>query len=196
MPRKKSDKIITHRIEFSPKERELIDTIIKTQKENQRLDAVTNTLQAVGVGLSGGGLLVAGLAAAAWFGYSFKDEVSNKTKDFVDAGTNIIAPILTGKTVEQMAQNVIDEAAVDVYALRERGQELVAQKNRFCNPTSQYYDETECARVTAELTALNKELNKAHSDMIADLKQNGMDDVKKEVASSLIWGIITLPIRY
>ena len=75
MPRKASDKIITHRIEFSPKERELVDSIISTQKENQRLDAITATLNAAGVAIGGSGALIAALGLAAWFGFSVKDKI-------------------------------------------------------------------------------------------------------------------------
>ena len=64
MPRKQSDKIITHRIEMSPKERLLVESIISTQKENQRLDAITSTLNAAGVAIGGSGAHNAGLLAA------------------------------------------------------------------------------------------------------------------------------------
>ena len=192
MPRTKSDKIITHRIEFSPKEREIIDTIINTQKENQRLDAVTNTFQAVGVGLSGGGLLVAGLAVAAWFGYSFKDEVIDKTKDAVNGATEIFAPLILGKSISQMADEVTLVIGEDYNSLKEEGRQLVQERNRFCNTNSQYYDAQECARVDAALQDLNRRISEAKTAMFGAIK----DEAQKEANSSFFWGIATLPNRF
>ena len=192
MPRTKSDKTITHRIEFSPKEREIIDTIINTQKENQRLDAVTNTFQAVGVGLSGGGLLVAGLAVAGWFGYSFKDEIIDKTTSFANTMTNALAPIIVGKSVEQMAEEVTQVIGEDYNSIKEEGRQLVQERNRYCNTNSQYYDAQECARVDAQMQDLNRRLYEAQAIMFASIK----DEAKKEARSSLFWGIATLPTRF
>ena len=191
MPRSKSDKIITHRIEFSPKEREIIDTIIQTQKENQRLDAITNTFQAVGVGLSGGCLLVAGLAVAGWFGYSFKDEIVNKTKEFTNTMTNSLAPIIVGKSVEQMTEEVTQTIGADYNALKEEGRQLLQEKTRYCTTNSQYYDSQECARVDAELQDLNRRLQEAQAIMFASIK----DEANSEVKNSLIWGLATLPFN-
>ena len=81
MPRKASDKTITHRIELGLPERAELKEIIATQKENQRLDAVTNTLQAVGTGLAGGGMIWAAAALAAYLApgliQNFKDKIDN-----------------------------------------------------------------------------------------------------------------------
>jgi hypothetical protein len=192
IPRSKSDKIITHRIEFSPKEREIIDTIINTQKENQRLDAVTNTFQAVGVGLSGGGLLVAGLAVAAWFGYSFKDEVIDKTKNFVDTTTEVLAPLVLGKSIDQMTEEVTQVIGEDYNLLKEEGRQLVQERNRYCNTNSQYYNAQECARVDAELQDLNRRISEARAAMFGAIK----DEAQKEANSSFFWGIATLPNRF
>lgn len=192
IPRTKSDKIITHRIEFSPKEREIIDTIINTQKENQRLDAVTNTFQAVGVGLSGGGLLVAGLAVAAWFGYSFKDEVIDKTTNAVNGATELLAPLILGKSIDQMVEEVSQTIGEPLDALKEEGRQLVQERNRYCNTNSQYYDAQECARVDAALQDLNRRVSQAKATMFASIK----DEAKKEARSSFFWGIATLPNRF
>ena len=66
MPRKASDKTVTHRIELGITERAKLDEILTLQKENQRIDGITATLQAAGSALAGGGLLWAAIAAAAF----------------------------------------------------------------------------------------------------------------------------------
>jgi len=65
MPRISSDSTITHRIELGLTERKKLDEIIAAQIENQRLDAITNTLQAAGTAVAGGGAVIAALALAA-----------------------------------------------------------------------------------------------------------------------------------
>ncbi len=193
MPRKQSDKIITHRIELSPKERTLFEDIIKTQKENQRLDAVTNTLQAAGTALGGAGGLIAALGLAAWFGYSFKDEVIDKTKGFVDGVTDsVLFPLMTGKSKEEIVQDVIDTTGHDIEALRARRTDLLQQKTRFCNSSSQYYDEIECQRVDAEIQVQMREEKQAIQDI-----RNTINDgtVEEEVKSSMrigIWKLINI----
>jgi len=190
MPRKPSDKIYTYRFELSPKERDMLEDIIKTQKENQRLDAVTNTFQAVGVGLSGGGFLVAGLALAAWFGYNFKDEIIDTTKGFVDGATDVVMPIVTGKTKEQMAEDIMQSYDIDIEELLKRQKELNRQKNRFCNPTSQYYDEIECARVDAEIQQLKQAISNARETLNQEIESGG---ITNEIGKSILYGILRLP---
>lgn len=193
MPRKQSDKIITHRIELSPKERTLFEDVIKTQKENQRLDAVTNSMQAVGTALAGTGGLIAALGLAAWFGYSFKDEVIDKTKGFVDGVTDsILFPLLTGKSKEQIIQDVIDTTGHDIEALRARRTDLLQQRARFCNSASKYYDEVECQRVDAEIVIHMREEKQAYADIRKTIDDGTVED---EVKSSLkvgIWKLINL----
>ena len=127
MPRKSSDKIITHRIEFSPKERELVDTIINTQKENQRLDAVTSTLNAAGVAIGGSGALIAALGVAAFFGFSLKDKLIDGFKNFNDTFVDTTAEIFTGSTKEEIVQDIIDATGYDVNDLQQRGKYLIEQ---------------------------------------------------------------------
>jgi len=187
MPRKQSDKIITHRIEFSPKERALVENIITTQKENQRLDAVTNTMQAAGTALGGAGGLIAALGLAAWFGYSIKDEVIDATKNFVDKATDdVFIPLFTGKSKDEIVQDIVDATGHDIEELRLRGEDLKEQSKRFCSTTSQYYDAIECQRVDVERRIWKNEYNAAIKDL-----RDTIDDgtVENEVKSSLKTGI-------
>tara|TARA_Y100000004_G_C8850590_1_gene384553 strand:+ start:154 stop:735 length:582 start_codon:yes stop_codon:yes gene_type:complete len=187
MPRKQSDKIITHRVEFSPKERELVNDIIKTQKENQRLDAVTSTLNAVGVAIGGSGALVAGLALAAWFGFSVKDKV----KEFYDKSADIGSEILTGRSVEENIQMIFEEQGIskqDFDNLKNRMIDLYAQKTRYCDSNSQYYDPVECQRVDAEMAQVRQQ----RQAMEAQLMKN----IDPDAEGGIVWGIKQFNNRY
>lgn len=142
--------------------------------------------------MSGGGLLVAGLAVAAWFGYSFKDEIVDKTKGTVNTATEILAPIILGKSVAQMAENVSEVIGQPYLELIEKGKQLRREATKYCTTTSQYYDAQECARVDAEIQILNQELAGARAAMFASVR----DETAKEVRSSVFWGIATLPNRF
>lgn len=160
MPRKKSDKIITHRIEFSPKERELVDSIISTQKENQRLDAVTATLNAAGVAIGGSGALIAALGLAAWFGFNVKDKAKDIFNDISDTVTDVTSKIVTGNTVEENVDIIMDSAGIGVderTRLKNRMRELRQEENRYCDSNSQYYDATKCAKIKAEQEQITQE---------------------------------------
>lgn len=192
MPRKQSDKIITHRIEFSPKERELVDSIIATQKENQRLDAVTSTLNAFGVAIGGSGALIAGLGLAAWFGFNAKDVIKDTVTNVSDKVADTAAEIITGKSVDEIVQDILDETGYDVNDLQQRGKFLLEQKRRFCNPSSQHYDTAQCARVDAELEQLNIEQRQAIDAMkakVTDFKQAEEDIYSINAVGSLLYGL-------
>ena len=178
MPRKASDKIVTHRIEFSPRERELVDSIINTQKENQRLDAITSTLNAAGVAIGGSGALIAALGVAAFFGFNIKDKLIDGFKNFNDTFVDTTAEIFTGSTKEEIVQDIIDATGYDVNDLQQRGKYLIEQKRRFCNPASQYYNKEECAKVDAALEQLNKEQNEAKDAIMNQVKVIQQSDEK------------------
>lgn len=192
MPRKQSDKIITHRIEFSPKERELVNDIINTQKENQRLDAVTSTLNAVGVAIGGSGALIAGLGLAAWFGYSAIDVIKDKFENISDTVADTTAQILTGQSVDEIVQDILDSTGYNVKDLNERGKQLIQLKRRFCNPSSQDYDEQKCAEVDALLSQLSQEQKEAKDAIfkqINDLKQAEEDIYNVNLTGKLLYGL-------
>ena len=192
MPRKQSDKIITHRIEFSPKERELVNDIIKTQKENQRLDAVTATLNAFGVAIGGSGALIAGLGLAAWFGFNAKDVVKDTLSNVSDKVADTTAEIITGKSVDEIVQDILNETGYNVNDLQQKGKFLIEQSRRFCNPSSQYYDAQECARVDAELTQLRIEQRQAIDAIkgkFTEFKQAEEDIYSINAVGSLLYGL-------
>ena len=192
MPRKQSDKIITHRIEFSPKERELVDTIINTQKENQRLDAITSTLNAVGVAIGGSGALIAGLGLAAWFGYSAVDVIKDKFENISDTVADTTAEIMTGQSVDEIVQDILDATGYNVKDLNERGKQLIQLKRRFCNASSQEYDEQKCAEIDALLSQLNQEQREAKAAMfkqIDNLKEAEEDIYSVNLTGKLLYGI-------
>lgn len=170
MPRKASDKIVTHRIEFSPRERELVDSIINTQKENQRLDAITSTLNAAGVAIGGSGALIAALGLAAFFGFNLKDKLIDGFKNFNDTFVDTTAEIFTGSSKEEIVKDIIDATGYDVDELQQRGKYLIEQKRRFCNPSSQYYNKEECAKVDAALVQLRREQNEAKDAIMNQVK--------------------------
>jgi len=170
MPRKASDKIITHRIEFSPKERDLVDTIINTQKENQRLDAITATLNAAGVAIGGSGALIAALGLAAWFGFNVKDKAKNIFDNVSDSVTNATSIIVTGKTVEENVDTILESIGAspdERIRLKEKMTSLRAEEERFCNPNSQYYDAEKCAEIKVQIEQTQQE----YEDLIARAKK-------------------------
>tara|TARA_R100001086_G_scaffold247213_1_gene180911 strand:- start:3705 stop:4292 length:588 start_codon:yes stop_codon:yes gene_type:complete len=145
LPRTKSDKTITHRIELGLPERAELKEIIATQKENQRLDAVTNTLQAVGTGLAGGGMIWAAAALAAYLAPGLIDKTKDKVENFVNDIIQPIADPITNTVVEGMKEEV------------EQSQNFVVNArnkvNSFCDPNSIHYDEDKCNQAQIEYEA-------------------------------------------
>ena len=145
MPRKASDKTITHRIELGLPERAELKEIIATQKENQRLDAVTNTLQAVGTGLAGGGMIWAAAALAAYLAPGLIEKTKDKVENFVNDIFQPIADPITNKIVKGMKEE-IEESANFVINARNK-------VNSFCDPNSIHYDEAKCNQAQIEYEA-------------------------------------------
>jgi len=152
MPRVSSDSTVTHRIELGIAERKKLDEIIQTQVENQRLDAVTNTLQAVGTAVGGGGALLAGLALTAWLAPSIIAKVKDKLDDWT---MNIVSPIK-----DPIVTDIIERRKQEYYAKMkaslEREQEIEARKLQFCTPSSKDFDPQICEDLTIELEELLK----------------------------------------
>ena len=150
MPRVSSDSTVTHRIELGIAERKKLDEIIQTQVENQRLDAVTNTLQAVGTAVGGGGALLAGLALTAWLAPSIIAKVKDKLDDWT---MNIVSPIK-----DPIVTDIIERRKQEYYAKMkaslEREQEIEARKLQFCTPSSKDFDPQICEDLTIELEEL------------------------------------------
>ncbi len=167
MPRKASDKTVTHRIELGLVERDKLNQIINTQKENQRLDALTATLQAAGMAIGGIGALGAGLALAAWLAPGIIDSVKNKTKDAVDDLTKKGISILNDVLPENARITEVEELRNEYDSLQASLRAAGARKNQFCTPSSIDYNEQTCVIATDEYDNAKKELN----DYITRMKE-------------------------
>ena len=170
MPRKASDKTITHRIELGLPERAELKEIIATQKENQRLDAVTNTLQAVGTGLAGGGMIWAAAALAAYLAPSLIKQTKDKVVSAVDKVTQAIADPITYDIVQGMKEEV------------EQSQNFVVNArnkvNSFCYPNSIHYDEDKCNQAQIEYEAAKIQAKETQEAVLAKAQA-----IKDEITS-------------
>tara|TARA_R100000664_G_scaffold33754_1_gene51858 strand:+ start:153 stop:740 length:588 start_codon:yes stop_codon:yes gene_type:complete len=170
LPRKASDKTITHRIELGLPERAELKEIIATQKENQRLDAVTNTLQAVGTGLAGGGMIWAAAALAAYLAPSLIKQTKDKVVSAVDKVTQAIADPITYDIVQGMKEEV------------EQSQNFVVNArnkvNSFCDPNSIHYDEDKCNQAQIEYEAAKIQAKETQEAVLAKAQA-----IKDEITS-------------
>jgi len=169
LPRKASDKTITHRIELGLPERAELKEIIATQKENQRLDAVTNTLQAVGTGLAGGGMIWAAAALAAYLAPGLIEKTKDKFENAINKVTRIIADPITNDVVNGMKEEV------------EQSQNFVVNArnkvNSFCDPNSIHYDEAKCNQAQIELEMAEIQAKKTIDSVLAQ-SQAIKDEIK------------------
>ena len=136
MPRRAIDSTTEHRISLGTYERNALAEAFALQRENQRLDAVTASLQAAGTALGGGGALIAGFALASYLGVSIKDKMIEAIAGdggVLDTVTDFILPS-TPVEFRREAQRL---------AVR-RGQ-VNASINRYCTSSSSDYDETMCS---------------------------------------------------
>ena len=159
MPRKASNKTITHRIELGLPERAELKEIIATQKENQRLDAVTNTLQAVGTGLAGGGMIWAAAALAAYLAPSLIKQTKDKVENFVNDIVQPIADPITNKIVKGMKEEVEESQNFVVNARN--------KVNSFCDPNSIHYDEDKCNQAQIEYEAAKIQAKETQEAVLA-----------------------------
>ena len=159
MPRKASDKTITHRIELGLPERAELKEIIATQNEHQRLDAVRTTLQAVGTGLAGGGMLWAAAALAAYLAPGLLNAAKDNIDKFSKAIIEPIADPITNKVVKGMKEEV------------EQSQNFVVNArnkvNSFCDPNSIHYDEAKCNQAQIEYEAAQIQAKETQEAVLA-----------------------------
>ena len=174
MPRLPSDKTLTHRIELGIPERAKLDEIIKTQKENQRIDGVTQTLQAVGTGLAGGGVIFAAAALAAWLAPGLIKNTVDKTKNAIDnyfgeIGDSIAAPIVKERKA------AVRKAYTDLTEAKQY-QRVV------CDPNSINYDAAQCIIASNNVDSLQKvaqqKMQNATTFNIEDAKQAAYDPIE------------------
>jgi hypothetical protein len=174
MPRKASDKTVTHRIELGITERAKLDEILSLQKENQRIDGITATLQAAGSALAGGGLLWAALAAAAFLAPGLAKKVYNEAKDFADSA---VAPFVENVTdpLEKKLKDDIKNAHKNVTTFEN-------DVNLFCTPGANY-DEQKCQIARNYLDAAKTQKQEAYENaqaILSDPKQAALEGIKDE----------------
>lgn len=174
LPRKASDKTVTHRIELGITERAKLDEILTLQKENQRIDGITATLQAAGSALAGGGLLWAAIAAAAFLAPGLVDRVYNSAKNFAD---DAVSPF-----VDNVADPLEKKLKDDI---RNAHQEVTTYQNDvnlFCTPGVNY-DEQKCQIARNNLAAAETQRTEAQQNakaILDDPKQAAFDALQDE----------------
>lgn len=174
MPRKASDKTVTHRIELGITERAKLDEILALQKENQRIDGVTATLQAAGSALAGGGLLWAALAAAAFLAPGLAKKVYNEAKNFAD---DAVAPFVANvkDPIEKKLKDDIKDAHKNVTTLQN-------DVTLFCTPGANY-DEQKCQIARNDLAAAQTQKQEAYENaqaILNDPKEAALEGIKDQ----------------
>jgi len=174
LPRKASDKTVTHRIELGITERAKLDEILALQKENQRIDGITATLQAAGSALAGGGLLWAAIAAAAFLAPGLVNRVYNEAKNFAEEA---VAPYVENVTdpLEKKLKDDIKEASRSVTTAQN-------DVNLFCTPGANF-DEQKCRIAQNDLAAAETQRTEAQQNakaILDDPKQAAFDAIQDE----------------
>jgi len=165
MPRKQSDKTVTHRIELGLTERAELKEIIKTQKENQRLDAITASMQAVGMAIGGIGALGAGLALAAWLAPNLIQTAKDKATDIVNDVTRTGIDVFN-EVLPTNAQIPTEKGLREEYdALRAKERASNGRKVYYCTPSSIGFDEQQCQIATDENINDRKEITEFNERM-------------------------------
>jgi hypothetical protein len=124
--------VIEHRITFGDFERNAVKKALTLQAENQRLDAATSTLNAVGVALGGFGGIIAGLALLKWKAPDILDAAKDRTFGVLDDLTDGVLP-KTPVAFRREAQ-----------ALAARRAQINAEINRFCSSSSPDFNSSTC----------------------------------------------------
>jgi len=175
MPRLPSDKTVTHRIELGIPERAKLDDIIKTQKENQRIDGVTQTLQAVGTGLAGGGVIFAAAALAAWLAPGLVKNAVDKTKNAIDD--------YFGGIGDSVAEPIVKERREAVRKAYSDLTEAKQYQRVVCDPNSINYDSAQCIIASNNVDTLQKvaqqKVQEATSINMDEIKQAAYDPIEK-----------------
>jgi hypothetical protein len=167
MPRRRVDKVIEHRISLSDFERTKINEIIETQEANVKLDAVTDSMQAVGSALAGGGVLLAAGVFMLWKAPTLIVDVVNKVEETVRG------------PIDDIADFVLPSEPI---ALRREAQRLAkvrgniaSQEANYCVLSSGNYDAAECSNVQVakdnyfvELEALRQAVRDSDTGLIGD----------------------------
>ena len=133
MPRRRVDNTTEHRLTLGEWERGFITRALEVQVENQRLDAITASAQAVDTALAGAGGILAGLALMAW-----------KAPDVLDRAKEAV-----NETLDSVADSILPSTPVEfrreAQRLAARRGEINAAINRYCTSTSEDYDAQACS---------------------------------------------------
>ena len=133
MPRRKVDETTEHRLTLGEWERGFITKALEVQVENQRLDAITASAQAVGTALAGAGGILAGLALMAW-----------KAPDILDR-----AKEATNAALDDVAEAILPSTPIEfrreAQRLAARRAEINAAISRYCTSSSPDYDAQACS---------------------------------------------------
>ncbi len=136
MPRRAIDNTTEHRISLGTYERNALNEAFALQRENQRLDAVTATLQAAGTALGGGGALLGAFALSTYLGIKIIPTVVDAIAG--DGGVlDVVTDAILPKTPVAMRREA-QELAV------RRGQ-VNASIDRYCTSSSDDYSDTLCS---------------------------------------------------
>jgi len=139
MPRRRVDKVIEHRISLSDFERSKITEIIETQNANVKLDAVTDSMQAVGSALAGGGVLLAAGVFMLWKSPTLIVDIINKGEKIIRGPIDGIADLVLPSQPIELRREAQRLAEV-------RG-DLASQEANYCVFSSGNYDEAQCSAV-------------------------------------------------
>jgi hypothetical protein len=146
MPRRSVDQTIEHRISLGNYERALVENFRDLQKENQRLDALTATLQAGGTAVAGLGLGWAALALGAFLIPNIGQKAVDVAKDGLDAVADTVLP-----------KNPV-ELRREAQRLAAKRGEINAAIDRYCTASSADYDAAQCSISHDEKDAYFEEL--------------------------------------
>ena len=165
MPRRAIDNTTEHRISLGTYERNALAEAFALQRENQRLDAVTATLQAAGTALAGGGMLWASIALGAYLGVKLIPTVVDAVAGDGGALDVITDSILPGTPVQLRRE---------AQALAVRRGEISAKIQRFCTASSEHYNEQACSLAHDEKDIYFQDRD-AHRERVraANIEQDG-----------------------
>ena len=105
-----------------------------------------------------------------------------------------MAVLITGKSVDQLSQEILDDMSVDLESLRARALELKDQSARVCNTSSQYYDAQECARIDAEMQILRIQIKQEYNRLLAEATSITAKEIRGEILDrqrkgTILWAI-------
>jgi len=187
MPRRAVDSTTEMRITLGTKEREYVESLIRTQQANVATDGVTATLQAMGTALGGGALLWGAIGLVAWFGV-------RRLKDWTEKTGNGIADWMSVVLFDQnLSQHQAEWDAINELKkeVNLRQQAVDSARDEACSPRamSNASNVTEqiqiCSMVIQDTKAEQDAINRLREDIVAREQQHriNIERDKKEIAN-------------